>query len=358
MALSDVLTKLKNQRTAIVTAINSKGGTLGADATLADCATAIGNISSGGSDVTAGYVKNDNGTLKFFPTGATTGTVVSSLHISNTGQLPPDYISGGSSSFYKCSSVTDLTLSTPATWSGYKALYADGKYTFSDTETTGLTYTTMKPVVGGIYTADALVKIQDMYTGMPADGLILYVPFDASNDTATTGQSLTMNDSTKVSYTTYKGIACVKLNGTYIIAATGTISTIPMTVSVWAAPLVPNKCVWCSGNQGDPMMYYSSDNIFRLYSPDTAIGNGAIGDWHHLVWSISSERSSKYYFDGVAVGSVSTNIYNTMNNVRIGYRNSDQPAWNGYLAGFRIYNRAVSAAEVAALYAEYTPTAE
>lgn len=47
MALSDVLTKLKNQRTAIVTAINSKGGSLGADATLADCATAIGNISVG-----------------------------------------------------------------------------------------------------------------------------------------------------------------------------------------------------------------------------------------------------------------------------------------------------------------------
>lgn len=54
MALSDVLTKLKNQRTAIVSAINGKGGTLGADATLADCATAIGNI-SGGSGGSAFY---------------------------------------------------------------------------------------------------------------------------------------------------------------------------------------------------------------------------------------------------------------------------------------------------------------
>ena len=54
MALSDILTKLKNQRTAIVTAINSKGGTLGAGATLADCAAAIGNI-SGGSGGSAFY---------------------------------------------------------------------------------------------------------------------------------------------------------------------------------------------------------------------------------------------------------------------------------------------------------------
>ena len=106
------------------------------------------------------------------------------------------------------------------------------------------------------------------------------------------------------------------------------------------------------------MMYYSSNNAFRLYSPDTAIGNGAIGDWHHCVWSISSNRNSTYYFDGVATGSVNTSTSSTMNNVRIGYRNSDQPAWNGYLAGFRIYNRALSAAEVAALYTEYTPTTE
>ncbi len=54
MALSDILTKLKNQRTAIVTAINSKGVTLGAGATLADCAAAIGNI-SGGSGGSAFY---------------------------------------------------------------------------------------------------------------------------------------------------------------------------------------------------------------------------------------------------------------------------------------------------------------
>ena len=304
MALSDVLTKLKNQRTAIVTAINSKGGTLGADATLADCATAIGNISVG-------------------------------------------------SAFYKCSAVSG----TPATWSGYKATQGDGgKYSFAETVTTGLSYSKVKPVVGGIYTEDALVKILDMYTGIPVDGLVLYAPLDADNSIANTGQVLTKDKPSQVSYTTYKGIACVKLNNTCITAETGAVSVYPMTVSIWAAPIVSGKALWCSGSSGDPMMYYSSDDDFRLYSPDTKIGTGAIGDWHHCVWSISSKGNSTYYFDGVAAGTVKTNSSSTMNNIIIGYRNQFQPEWNGYLAGFRIYNRVLSASEVAALYGEYLPT--
>ncbi len=253
--------------------------------------------------------------------------------------------------------VSEASEATPASWSGYKATQGDdGKYSFADTATTGLSYSKVKPVVGGIYTEDALVKILDMYTGLPVDGLVLFAPLGADNATANTGQVLTASNPSKVSYTTYKGIACVKLNGTYITAETGTVSVSPMTVSIWAAPLVAQKALWCSGSSGSPMMYYSSGNEFRLYSPDTAIGTGAIGDWHHCVWSIPSSGNSIYYFDGVAIGSVKTYETGTMNNIRIGYRNSDQPAWNGYLAGFRIYNRVLSAAEVAALYAEYLPT--
>ena len=314
--------------------------------------------SSSGSNVIAGYIKKDNNLTRFFPVGSAQGVEVSSLRISDTGQASPDYKGGGSSSFYKCTSVTDLTLTSPASWSGYKATFSNGKYTFSETQTTGLSYTAMKPVIGGIYTEDALVKIQDLYTGMPTQGLLLYVPLRQNTASANTGQSLTPSDPSKLSYATYRGIECAKFNSTYITAATGSIPIAPMTVSIWAAPLVAQKALWCSGSSGDPMMYYSSGNDFRLYSPDTAIGHGAIGDWHHCVWSIPSSGNSTYYFDGVATGSVKTYESGTMNNIRIGYRNSDQPSWNGYLAGFRIYNRVLSAAEVAALYAEYIPTTE
>jgi len=85
MALSDILTKLKNQRTAIVTAINNKGGTLGADATLADCATAIGNI-SGGSGGSAFYKCAE---LVDAVAGAVQGATLSFHAGDNTIGIPP-----------------------------------------------------------------------------------------------------------------------------------------------------------------------------------------------------------------------------------------------------------------------------
>lgn len=315
--------------------------------------------SLGGQSVQAGYVKRTSDRLYFYEASAdpqlqpTDSSIVSNLYTVDTPYGPPQYgaVNGGAMAIYKCASIDTAA----KTWTGYRANRVGGKYIFSETQTTGLSYTSMKPVVGGVYTQDALVKIQDLYTGMPTQGLLLYVPLRQNTAQANTGQSLTPSDPSKMSYTTYKGIECAKFNSTYITAATGSIPIVPMTVSIWAAPLVAQKALWCSGSSGDPMMYYSSGNEFRLYSPDTAVGTSAIGDWHHCVWSIPSSGNSTYYFDGVATGSVKTYKSGTMNNIRIGYRNSDQPAWNGYLAGFRIYNRVLSASEVAALYAEFTP---
>lgn len=55
------------------------------------------------------------------------------------------------------------------TWSGYKAVFdsGTGTWSFESDATEGLTYTNVTPIVGGIYSADALVIVSLLYTGTP-----------------------------------------------------------------------------------------------------------------------------------------------------------------------------------------------
>lgn len=59
--------------------------------------------------------------------------------------------------FYQCYFAKD------GVWSGYKAVLTDGKYHFEKEITEGLTYTSVTPVAGKIYTADALAEIVYLY---------------------------------------------------------------------------------------------------------------------------------------------------------------------------------------------------
>ena len=51
-------------------------------------------------------------------------------------------------------------------WSGYIATLSNGVYSFSSTVTTGLTFTTVTPQVGKVYSANALIEAK-LYTGTP-----------------------------------------------------------------------------------------------------------------------------------------------------------------------------------------------
>ena len=117
MALNDILTSMDGARDALVTAINNKGGSLADNATLYQCADAVGSLSG-----------------------------------------------GTSAEYYKCASVD----TSAKTWSGYKAVFnsGTGTWSFSDTVTDGLTYTSVTPIVGGIYSSDALVNVAFLYDDM------------------------------------------------------------------------------------------------------------------------------------------------------------------------------------------------
>ena len=96
---------------------------------------------------------------------------------------------GGSAEYYRCASVDTET----HTWTGYKAVLNGGVYTFENTVTQGLVYTSITPVIGNIYSTDALVKVSNIYTGntIPTDGLVFYAPLKENKETAETGQGIT-----------------------------------------------------------------------------------------------------------------------------------------------------------------------
>ena len=191
-------------------------------------------------------------------------------------------------------------------------------------------------------------------SAIPEDGLIFYASLSEESSTAETGEALTKNGT--VTYQTYKGIQCAHFSSAYISSQLSDyITPYPMTFAIWAAPdTTDSRALWSFSND-KPLMYW--DGKYHVYEPDHAVSVANVGDWHHIAWSINSDRSSTYYFDGIAMGTVTSSNTSAIKSMCIGYRNGSQPQWLGYLAGFRIYNRALSADEISALANEYTPEA-
>lgn len=108
MAISDQLTLLNNTKTAIRTAINNRGGSVGASDTFASYATAITNLPSGGDDSTLiDLIERDITTLSI-PSGTTTI---------------------GRSAFQNCSTLTSVTIPNTVTSIREYAFGSCGKLT-------------------------------------------------------------------------------------------------------------------------------------------------------------------------------------------------------------------------------------
>lgn len=235
----------------------------------------------------------------------------------------------------------DYALASYAMWRAYKRA-------LSDAEISTLSGEYKREEIKKVFIA---VKEQ---SAVPDDGLIFYAPLQEDKSTAETEQALTKNGT--ITYQTYKGIPCAHFSSAYISSQLSDyITPYPMTFAIWAAPdTTDSRALWSFSND-KPLMYWNGS--YHVYDPDCNVSTANVGDWHHIAWSINSDRSSTYYFDGVAMGTTTSNNTSTIKSLCIGYRNGYQPQWVGYLAGFRIYNRALSADEISALANEYTPEA-
>ena len=79
------------------------------------------------------------------------------------------------------------------------------------------------------------------------------------------------------------------------------------------------------------------------------------GAWHHIAMSITSTES-KLYCDGTLISTASGVNISTSSNAYIGWDNDGDNAAASY-ARWRVYNRALSDAEIKLLAGEYTPEA-
>ena len=218
-SLDTVLSALDGARDALVTAINAKGGSLADNATLHQCADAVGSLSGGtsaeyykcasvdtGGTVTDGKTivvvdpvwKIWSGTYTLVDESATgdarvwkdaaTGAVLKKYDYDGfrwgfwendtinyawctqvgVHENPWDatlYINDESGEEFDFTLTPSTTTVPGNTWSGYKAVFDStaGTWSFESGVTSGLTYTSVTPIVGGIYSADALVIVSLLY---------------------------------------------------------------------------------------------------------------------------------------------------------------------------------------------------
>lgn len=118
MAISDQLTLLNNTKTAIRTAINNKGGSVGASDTFASYATAIDNLPSGGSG---------NPLLRSIDVSDFTGTTFNQATSYITGATIPNGVTTiGDNAFSSFTSLSSVNIPNGVTVIGMNAFSATG----------------------------------------------------------------------------------------------------------------------------------------------------------------------------------------------------------------------------------------
>ncbi|MDD3153488.1 MAG: LamG domain-containing protein [Victivallaceae bacterium] len=315
MSIASKLTDLETVRAALVTSVNAQGGALAAGATLWNIKSAVDAITTG----------------------------------------------GGSSDYYRCASVD----TTAQTWTGYKAVLTDGVYSFESTVTTGLTYTSVVPVVNSIYTADALVKIGSLWTGIPTDGLMFYAPLDQSHTMAGTGQ--TLNVVGAVSYTTENNVPCAVFAGNAGIYAALNGQYASASISLWAksdatggvaypvVAMLGTSSYNQSSNTNTVMLYDTTANLCAGDVVTNLQTENPLPSLSHIVYTYQNNER-KLYVNGTLIASDTASSGTVIADyVAIGctsYGLNGSQGYNGKIARVRVYNRALSADEVQKLYNE------
>lgn len=201
-------------------------------------------------------------------------------------------------------------------------------------------------------------------------GLVAQWKFDEGSGTTAT-DSVGGNDGTLAAGATWatgRIINAVSLNGTggsYVFLPAGIVSTLnDFSITAWV--FLNSSSAWQRvfdfGSGSGSYMFLTANTgggQIRFSMLNNGTGNDLNGTapslnaWHHLVVTLSGSTGT-LYIDGVAVGTNSSvtlkpsALGSTTQNY-IGKSQYDDPILNGRVDDFRIYNRALSAAEISAL---------
>lgn len=270
---------------------------------------------------------------------------------------------GGATDFYKCATVDTAN----QTWTGHKAVFSGGVYSFESTATTGLTYTVATPEVGKTYSGNALVIVENLWQGMPFSGLIRYAPLSAGAAVDEKGYGLTTEPD--VTFVTDGGIPCAFFNDDpgYI----GYTSSVPdlsaWTLSFWMKTIADAGDAYVTlsdGNYGEGggeiWLYLTGAGRCAIsngsaYDAEIIEVNGLSSAWHHFV-AVWTGTVFRLYIDGTQQGSDTAASYSASGAYL--YVNSLQRApgavrGHGKYAALRLYDRALTASEITALAGEF-----
>ena len=260
MALNDILTSMDGARDALVTAINAKGGSLADNATLYQCADAVGSLSG-----------------------------------------------GTSAEYYKCASVD----TEAKTWSGYKAVWGDNGYTISDDLTEGLVYSGMTPQVGTIYDSTCSVRVAALYSSLAVEPElpVFYAPL-MTDTSIEINPSDMATGSGNVSFSTVDGVPTAVLDSGFLLWDKD--STLPngnheisISFGLRLTQTMENKLIFFYGsNDGYNGLGLQVNGTSITMS--TKEGDNLIGDtqelqldtWYHILVTYTTDGMWKLYING------------------------------------------------------------
>ena len=255
--------------------------------------------------------------------------------------------------------LTANTREIPGTWTGYKAVQdpVTGIYSFEATATTGLSWDIIHPQVGKIYTADAMIEIANLFTGIPTD-YVLHHPL-SSAEASVGGYSCEYSNVTFETDSTL-GTMVTVFNGNGRITISNVAGSPAVAFSIFQkidADIGVQQLVVMRDRFGI-LSTPSNTGIFdfngRLELHKTFSNTG----WHHIYVDYAN-GVTRLFIDGVeAITTTSyTFDYNNTSNVQMGvHLNGTSHPLSGKLSSLRIYSRALTEAEIAALANEFTPS--
>lgn len=195
---------------------------------------------------------------------------------------------------------------------------------------------------------------------MPTEGLVFHAPLQEDKSTAETGQALTKNGT--ITYETLVGIPCITKGdtGAYLSAPLSVEGV--FTLSFWIKTTYTGEWIGMAYVGGLCIFDASSNSSFQFSAKKNSSERVDFqgiskplkwrdGAWHHIAMSITSTES-KLYCDGTLISTASGVNISTSSHAYIGWDNDGDNAAASY-AQFRIFNRALSDAEIKLLAGEY-----
>jgi len=283
------------------------------------------------------------------------------------------------------------TLPTGVTWDATTGSFtSDGTQTADEIASVSVTVSSSSGTSTAA-TASVTLEVHLGGTSLP-DDYVFYMPMTSISNFESTDANVTVTNKDEaypVEFTTQDGIDCAyfygsvdrslkvnNISNSWPFAGTG------RTISLWV------KCAALS-NQGQGALWYGNaygnanciwvgvfgTNEFGLDTYNGGLTNNVVSgelpvvsdlNWHHYAITVYNNESGKLhgcvYADGIMSIEGGWNAYaldTTVSNVAFIGGYSDQLVWsktlNGYIAGFRVYDRVLDDSEIQALASEFTP---